>query len=102
MGSYSHPWAGDRVYFQPAPGRLRSLPGGRTSLALRDPFVIQADGKSWFRVVEAKGASRQRRPGLDERRDPMAVPPAEILGFGHYLAERLIFPSVSPPLPRIL
>ena len=50
--SYHHSWAEDRVCFQHAPGRLRSLPVGWTSLAPPDPFVIQGDGRSWFRVVD--------------------------------------------------
>jgi hypothetical protein len=50
--SYHHTWAEARVCFQHSPGRLRSLPVGWTSLAPPDPFVIQAGGRSWFRVED--------------------------------------------------
>ena len=43
-------WGEDRVYYQGADNRLRSLPTSWTSLATIDPFVIAADGRSQLHI----------------------------------------------------
>ena len=45
-------WGEDRAYYQDASGRLCSFPANFTSLAVADPFVEMAAGRSSFRVED--------------------------------------------------
>ncbi len=45
-------WGIERVYYTDESGVLRHLPVGWTSVAVKDPFVKVAAGRSAFRVVD--------------------------------------------------
>lgn len=45
-------WGGDRLVFEDAEGRVRSLPTAWTSLAAADPFVSLSAGRSFFRIED--------------------------------------------------
>jgi hypothetical protein len=74
---YRHTWGAEQVYYHDAQGHLRSLPAGWTSLALLDPFVALAGGRSLFRAVDLLAlaqlcgqltAQQLREEGTDEHR----------------------------------
>jgi hypothetical protein len=50
--TYRFNWGEDRVYFHDEDGRLVSLPAAWTSAVASDPFVVVADGRSFFRVQD--------------------------------------------------
>jgi hypothetical protein len=45
-------WREDRVWFQDADARLRSLPASWASIIEEDPFNVVAAGRAAFRIVE--------------------------------------------------
>jgi hypothetical protein len=50
--SQGQAWGEDRVFFRDAGGQLRSMPTGWTSVAMQDPFVVVAAGRSLFRLED--------------------------------------------------
>lgn len=44
-------WGEERVYYQDADGRLKSLPTQWTSLGAADPFILIAAGRAHFHVA---------------------------------------------------
>jgi hypothetical protein len=48
-------WQEERVFFCHDDGRIRSLPAAWTSLQARDPFVVTAAGRAYFRPVDLLG-----------------------------------------------
>jgi hypothetical protein len=52
-------WGEDRVYYHDAENRLRSLPTSWTSLALVDPFLITADGRSPLHIDAVLALARR-------------------------------------------
>lgn len=52
MAGFCHYGVEDRVCFQDEKGRICEIPLSWTSLAMADPFVILAAGKSWFRFED--------------------------------------------------
>jgi len=45
-------WGEDRVWFYNREGRLASIPTSWTDIAVLDPFVVVAAGRSLFRVTD--------------------------------------------------
>lgn len=45
-------WGEDRVFFRDEDGTQRSLPSAWTDVAVPDPFVVVAAGRSAFRVAD--------------------------------------------------
>ncbi len=53
MLSYTHAWGQRRVFYQEVGSeRTRSLPAAWTDVVGVDPFVVLAEGRSYFRVQE--------------------------------------------------
>ena len=53
MLGFAHSWGEHRVFYREAEsGRARSLPAAWTDVVGVDPFVVLAEGRSFFRVQE--------------------------------------------------
>ena len=52
LAVHAHNWREDRLWFQVASGRLRSIPANWTSIVAEDPFVEVAAGRASFRLEE--------------------------------------------------
>jgi hypothetical protein len=50
--TYKHNWGQDRVYYHDETGKLCSVPASWTSVPGEDPFVVMANGRSPFRLVD--------------------------------------------------
>ena len=45
-------WGEERVYYRDPTGRMRFLPARWTSMAAPDPFVLIAEDRAYFRLVD--------------------------------------------------
>ena len=54
-------WGEDRVWFHDREGHLASIPTSWTDVAVLDPFVVVAAGRSMFRVTDLLELARRMR-----------------------------------------
>ena len=60
-------WGEDRVYYHDEEGRLCSIPTSWTSLAMPDPFIEAADGRTHFRFEDLLRLTEWLQPPAGER-----------------------------------
>jgi len=56
-------WGRDRVSYLGPEGRIRSVPLEWTDLMPSDPFVVVAEGRAYFRVVDLLALAASLRRG---------------------------------------
>ena len=52
LAAQAREWGEERVYYRDPTGRMRFLPARWTTMTTPDPFVVIAEGRAYFRLVD--------------------------------------------------
>ena len=73
LAAQAREWGEERVYYRDPCGRMRFLPARWTSMTTPDPFVLIAEGRAYFRLVDlirlqglVKELQGTTNPGVNE------------------------------------